>query len=107
MKRPGKSCTSRWLIRRPADPNTGSLAGLPGPVVWSWYGPWTLKGFENRYAVMSDLDHFDYTTVSGVAKLNKPALLIHGDNYMNAAAAKLHYSKIVDLGQRDLSFSAL
>lgn len=40
-----------------ADPDIGSLAGLPGPVIWSWYGPWTLKGFENRYAVMSDLDH--------------------------------------------------
>ena len=77
-----------------ADPNTGSLAGLPGPVVWSWYGPWTLKGFDNRYAVMSDLDHFDYTTVPGVAKLNKPALLIHGDNCMNAAAAKRHFDSI-------------
>lgn len=79
---------------KPADPDTGSLAGLPGPVVWSWYGPWTLKGFANRYAAMSDLDHFDYTTVPGVAKLNKPALLIHGDNCMNAAAAKRHYESI-------------
>lgn len=77
-----------------ADPNTGSLAGLPGPVVWAWYGPWTMKGFENRYAVMSDLDHFDYTTVPGVAKLKKPALLIHGDNCMNAAAAKRHHESI-------------
>ncbi|KAJ5383016.1 hypothetical protein N7517_000927 [Penicillium concentricum] len=79
---------------KPAGPDTGSLAGLPGPVVWSWYGPWTLKGFENRYAVMSDLDHFRYTTVPGVAKLNKPALIIHGDNCMNAAAAKRHYESI-------------
>lgn len=77
-----------------ADPDTGSLAGLPGPVIWSWYGPWTLKGFENRYAVMSDLDHFDYTTVPGVAQLNKPALLIHGDNCMNGAAAKRHFDSI-------------
>lgn len=77
-----------------ADPNTGSLAGLPGPVVWSWYGPWTLKGFENRYAVMSDLDHFGYSTVTGVAKLAKPALVIHGDNCMNAAAAKRHFESI-------------
>ncbi|OQE23067.1 hypothetical protein PENSTE_c009G10283 [Penicillium steckii] len=77
-----------------ADPETGSLAGLPGPVIWSWYGPWTLKGFENRYAVMSDLDHFDYTTVPGVSKLNKPALLIHGDNCMNGAAAKRHFDSI-------------
>jgi len=51
------------------DPVAGSDAGLPGPLVWSWYGPWTLKGWENRYAVMSDLDHFDYTTAPGVAKL--------------------------------------
>jgi pimeloyl-ACP methyl ester carboxylesterase len=77
-----------------ADPDTGSLAGLPGPVVWSWYGPWTLKGFENRYAVMSDVDHFGYTTVPGVAKLNKPALVIHGDNCMNAPAAKRHFESI-------------
>ncbi|KAM0541143.1 hypothetical protein ACHAPJ_013360 [Fusarium lateritium] len=77
-----------------ADPNVGSLAGLPGPVAWSWYGPWTLKGFENRYAVMSDLDHFGYSTVSGVAKLTKPALVIHGDNCMNAAAAKRHFESI-------------
>ncbi|KAB8069490.1 Alpha/Beta hydrolase protein [Aspergillus leporis] len=77
-----------------ADPTTGSLAGLPGPVVWSWYGPWTLKGFENRYAVMSDLDHFGYSTVSGVSRLQKPALIIHGDNCMNAAAAKRHFDSI-------------
>lgn len=77
-----------------ADPDTGALAGLPGPVVWSWYGPWTLKNFENRYAVMSDLDHFSYTTVPGVAKLNKPALIIHGNNCMNAAAAKRHFESI-------------
>ncbi|CAN9264052.1 unnamed protein product [Alternaria alternata] len=77
-----------------ADPSVGSLAGLPGPVPWSWYGPWTLKGFENRYAVMSDLDHFGYSTVSGVAKLNKPALVIHGDNRMNAPAAKRHFESI-------------
>jgi len=77
-----------------ADPVTGALAGLPGPVVWSWYGPWTLKGFENRYAVMSDLDHFGYTTVDNVAKLTKPALIIHGDNCMNAAAAKRHFDSI-------------
>ncbi|KAA8904016.1 hypothetical protein TRICI_005621 [Trichomonascus ciferrii] len=77
-----------------ADPNVGSLAGLPGPVVWSWYGPWTLKNFENRYAVMSDLDHFSYSTVESVARLNKPALIIHGDNCMNAEAAKRHYESI-------------
>lgn len=77
-----------------ADPTTGSLAGLPGPVVYAWYGPWTLKGFENRYAVMSDLDHFSYTTVPGVAKLTKPALIIHGDNCMNASAARRHFESI-------------
>ncbi|CAI7620692.1 unnamed protein product [Penicillium pancosmium] len=90
----GKVLYQPLVDPKAADPNTGSLAGLPGPVVWSWYGPWTLKGFENRYAVMSDLDHFGYTTVPGVAKLNKPALLIHGDNCMNAAAAKRHYDSI-------------
>ncbi|KAA8647067.1 hypothetical protein EYZ11_008795 [Aspergillus tanneri] len=78
-----------------ADPNKGSNAGLPGPVVWQWYGPWTLRSeFENRYAIMSDVDHFDYTTVPGVAKLTKPALIIHGDNCMNAAAAKRHFDSI-------------
>lgn len=77
-----------------ADRKTGALAGLPGPVVWSWYGPWTLKGLENRYAIMSDVDHFDYTTVPGVAKLTKPALVIHGDNCMNPASAKRHFDSI-------------
>lgn len=77
-----------------ADPNTGSLAGLPGPVIWSWYGPWTLKKFDNRYAVMSDLDHFSYSTVEGVARLTKPALIIHGDNCMNHAAARRHFDSI-------------
>jgi len=73
---------------------TGSDAGLPGPLVWSWYGPWTLKGWENRYAVMSDLDHFDYTTVPGVAKLQKPALIIHSDFCMNPASARRHFDSI-------------
>lgn len=78
-----------------ADPDVGALAGLPGPVVWAWYGPWTLsRSFENRYAVMSDLDHFGYTTVPGVAKLQTPALVIHGDNCMNAPAAKRHFDSI-------------
>jgi pimeloyl-ACP methyl ester carboxylesterase len=43
---------------------------------------------------MSDLDHFGYSTVSGVAKLTKPALVIHGDNCMNAPAAKRHFESI-------------
>ncbi|WOO81904.1 putative protein [Vanrija pseudolonga] len=72
----------------------GSDAGLPGPLVWSWYGPWTLKGWENKYAIMSDLDHFDYSTVEGVSKLNTPALIIHGDMCMNSAAAKRHFDSI-------------
>ncbi|KAA8651685.1 hypothetical protein EYZ11_010700 [Aspergillus tanneri] len=55
-----------------ADATTGSLAGLPGPVVWSWNGPWTQKAFENRYVVMSDFDNFGYSTASGVSKLTKP-----------------------------------
>ncbi|KAJ5443482.1 uncharacterized protein N7458_007354 [Penicillium daleae] len=93
-KKTGEVVYQPLVDPKAADPDTGSLAGLPGPVVWSWYGPWTLKGFENRCAVMSDLDHFDYTTVPGVAKLNKPALLIHGDNCMNAAAAQRHFDSI-------------
>ncbi|KAE8388142.1 hypothetical protein BDV23DRAFT_174088 [Aspergillus alliaceus] len=56
-----------------ADPDTGSLAGLPGPVVWAWYGPWTLKRFDNRYA---------------------PVLIIHRDTCMNVAAAKRHFESI-------------
>ncbi|MBM9485450.1 alpha/beta hydrolase [Pseudomonas sp. ICBG1301] len=76
------------------DPVLGSDAGLPGPLVWSWYGPWTLKGWENRYAIMSDLDHFDYTTVPGVAKLKKPALVVHSDTCMNPAAARRHFESI-------------
>ncbi|KAK6220779.1 hypothetical protein LQW54_001971 [Pestalotiopsis sp. IQ-011] len=79
-----------------ADPTTGSLAGLPGPVVWSWYGPWTLKNFENRYAVMSDLDHFSYSTV------DKPALIIHGDNCMNAAAAARRHFESIPTGNKKL-----
>lgn len=76
------------------DPETGSEAGLPGPLVWSWYGPWTLKGWENRYAIMSDLDHFAYTTVPGVARLRKPALVVHSDTCMNPAAARRHFESI-------------
>lgn len=72
----------------------GSDAGLPGPLVWSWYGPWTLKGWENKYAIMSDLDHFDYSTVEGVSKLTTPALIVHGDMCMNSAAAKRHFDSI-------------
>lgn len=72
----------------------GSNAGLPGPLVWSWYGPWTLKGWENQYAIMSDLDHFSYSTVDGVSKLDKPALVIHSDSCMNPAAARRHFDSI-------------
>lgn len=59
-------------------------------MVW----PLTLTAFENRYTMMTDLDHFGYTTVPGVAKLTKPALVIHGDNCLNPAAAKRHFESI-------------
>ncbi|KXH68481.1 hypothetical protein CSAL01_12290 [Colletotrichum salicis] len=91
----GKVIYQPLVDPKAADPNIGSLAGLPGPVTWSWYGPWTMKGFENRCAIMSDLDHFGYSTVAGVAKLTKPALVIHGNNCMNAAAAKRHFESIL------------
>jgi pimeloyl-ACP methyl ester carboxylesterase len=65
----------------------GSRTRIGMELVWSW----TLKGWENRHAVMSDLDHFDYTTVPGVAKLNKPALIVHLDMCMNPAAARWHF----------------
>ncbi|SIL39699.1 peptidase S15 [Mycobacteroides abscessus subsp. abscessus] len=71
-----------------------SEAGLPGPYVWSWYGAWTLKNWENRYAVMSDLEHFSYTTAPGVATLQAPAIIIHSDNCMNPPAAKRHFESI-------------
>lgn len=71
-----------------------SRAGLPGPLVWSWYGPWTLKGWENKYAILSDLDHFSYSTVEGVLKLTKPALIVHSDTCMNSFAAKRQYLSI-------------
>ena len=76
------------------DPVARSNAGLPGPLVWSWYGPWTLKGWDNRYAIMSDLDHFAYTTVPGVARLKKPALVVHSDTCMNPASARRHFESI-------------
>lgn len=72
----------------------GSNAGLPGPIIWSWYGPWTLKNWENRYAIMSDIDHFSYSTVDGVSKLDKPALIIHSDTCMNPLAARRHFESI-------------
>lgn len=68
-----------------ADSTTGALPGLTGLVVWSWYGPWMLKGFETRFAVIGDLDRFEYTTVPGVAELNKLALTIHEDSYLHNA----------------------
>ncbi|ORY02312.1 alpha/beta-hydrolase [Basidiobolus meristosporus CBS 931.73] len=68
-----------------ADPDDGSLAGLPGP---------TLKSFENRYTVVSELDHFEYTTVPEVTKFTKPVLIIHRDNCMSAPAAKQHCDSI-------------
>ena len=92
--------TSGEVVYRPlvspdlGDPVEGSDAGLPGPLVWSWYGPWTLKGWENRYAVLSDLDHFGYTTVPGVANLRTPALVVHGDSCMNPPSAKRHFESI-------------
>ncbi|KAK2616351.1 hypothetical protein QQS21_000785 [Conoideocrella luteorostrata] len=93
-KKTGEVLYQPLVDPKAADPSVGSLSGLPGPLVWGWYGPWTLKGFENRYAVMSDVDHFSYTTVPGVAKLDKPALIIHGDNCMNPPAAKRHFDSI-------------
>jgi uncharacterized protein len=52
-------------------------AGLPVPLVWWVYEPWTLRDeFDNRYAIMSDVDHFSYATEPGVAKPQTPALIV-------------------------------
>jgi fermentation-respiration switch protein FrsA (DUF1100 family) len=74
---------------------TDMNVGMPGDFVWEWYQPSADRGqWENRYAVMSDADLLPYESISAAERMDKPWLMIHGDNCFLPDAARRHFSAI-------------
>lgn len=72
----------------PVDMNVG----MPGKVVWDWYGPWAARGeWDNRYAVMSDAALLRFESISAARRITKPYLMIHSDNSFLPDAARRHF----------------
>jgi fermentation-respiration switch protein FrsA (DUF1100 family) len=75
------------------DPERDDV-GMPGAFVWDWYRSWTDRGWDNRYAVMSDADVLGYESISAARRLTTPTLIVHGDNSFLPAAARRHFEAI-------------
>jgi fermentation-respiration switch protein FrsA (DUF1100 family) len=70
-------------------------AGMPGPLVWSWYQLWADRGlWENRYAVMSDEALLGFESLSSAARLEKPFLMIHADLCAIPDCARRHFAVV-------------
>lgn len=68
--------------------------GMPGDFVYQWYRHWEPRGWENRYAVMSDADLITYESLSAAASLARPYLMIHSDGSFLPDAARRHFAAI-------------
>ena len=76
---------------------TDTNVGMPGEFVWEWYQPWADRGeWTNRYAVMSDADLLPYESISAAGQIDKPWLMIHGDQCFLPDAARRHFAAIPD-----------
>lgn len=74
--------------------------GMPGKFVWDWYHLWEDRGWDNRYAVMSDADLLDYESLSAAARLDIPHLMIHSDQSFLPAVARRHFASIPSADKR-------
>ncbi|EDX82390.1 X-Pro dipeptidyl-peptidase (S15 family) [Synechococcus sp. PCC 7335] len=74
---------------------TDMEVGMPGEFVWKWYQPWADRNeWANQYPVMSDKMLLDYSSIESAQKMDKPWLIIHGDNCFLPNAAKRHFEAI-------------
>ena len=69
--------------------------GMPGDFVWEWYQPWADRGeWTNNYPRMSDAALLQYSSIEAASKLDKPWLMVHGDNCFLPDAAKRHFGAV-------------
>lgn len=72
------------------DPVRTDVA-LSGKMIWDWYHGWADRGiWENRYAIMGDVEYFAYESVTAASRLTKPHLMIHGDYSAGPESARRH-----------------
>ena len=76
-----------------SDPERQDV-GMPGSFVWDWYKTWTDRGWDNRYALMSDANILSYESITAARRLTTPTLLIHSDNSFLPEAARRHFEAI-------------
>jgi hypothetical protein len=88
----------------PAVDKTRTDVGMPSELVWSWYHVWADKGlWENRYAVMSDVDLLKYESISAAERLKTPWLMVHCDQCFLPDAAKRHFEAAVN-GEKQMEW---
>ncbi|QMS86253.1 alpha/beta hydrolase (plasmid) [Nostoc edaphicum CCNP1411] len=76
------------------DPVRTDVA-MPGKAVWDYYGKWAEMGkWENRYAVISDIDLLAFETATAAQKIKQPYLMIHSDNSFIPDAAHRHFERV-------------
>jgi len=69
--------------------------GMPGEFVWEWYQPWADRGeWTNNYPRMSDAALLEFSSIETASKLDKPWLMVHGDNCFLPDAAKRHFAAV-------------
>ena len=75
--------------------------GLPWPPIHDWYQPWTTakwgepSRWENRYATMSDAEVWSFDVDSHARRLEKPTLIVHGEQSDGLVAAARHVHDLI------------
>ena len=75
--------------------------GLPWPPIHDWYQPWTTakwgepSRWENRYATMSDVEVWSFDVDSHARGLEKPTLIVHGEQSDGLVAAARHVHDLI------------
>lgn len=85
----------------PAVDPESTDAGMPGKMVYDWYIPWADAGiWDNRYAVLSDAELYDFESLSAAQRLQIPYLMIHSDNSFLPEAARRHFDAVPGTNKR-------
>ncbi|WP_449446833.1 alpha/beta hydrolase [Thermomonas brevis] len=75
---------------------TDAAAGLPWRPIHDWYMPWTTQKWgvpsrwENRYTTMSDAEVWTFDVDPHARQLNKPTLIVHGEQSDGGPEAAQH-----------------
>ena len=76
------------------DPERTDVA-LPWKMIWDWYHGWSDRGlWENRYAVMGDVEYLAFESLTAAAEQTKPHLMVHGEFSDGPASCRRHFDAL-------------